>query len=87
MNRYVARWGGLACLDDREARRGGTWDDEKQNAVDKLLTRQIGRSPEWAIDQLGYQCLNTMFMVNVFDASDVLTCRRLASRRCSAFGR
>lgn len=69
VNRYVARWGGLACLDDREARRGGTWDDEKQNAVDKLLTRQIGRSPEWAIDQLGYQCLNTMFMVNVFDAS------------------
>jgi len=32
---------------------------------DKLLTRQIGRYPEFAIDTAGWHCLNTMFMVNL----------------------
>lgn len=33
----------------------------------KVLTRQIGRYPTFGIDERGYQCLNTMFMVNVKD--------------------
>jgi len=36
-----------------------------QNAKNKLVTRQIGRFPDFAIDNFGYQCLNTMFMVNL----------------------
>ena len=65
IGRYSLRWGHLACLDDEVARSGGCWDSEKHNAKNKLLTRQIGRYPEFALDEAGYQCLNTLFMVNV----------------------
>jgi len=64
VTRYWLNWGNLACLDDEVARSGGCWDAERQNASDKLLTRQIGRYPEYALDVRGYQCLNTVFMVN-----------------------
>ncbi len=47
------------------ARRGGCWDSDKHNATNKIVTRQIGRHPEFAIDARGYHCLNTMFMINV----------------------
>ena len=63
--RYGLSWGNLACLDDGVAQCGGCWDPEKQNAKNKLITRQIGKYPEFAIDRLGYQCLNTVFMVNL----------------------
>ncbi len=62
--RYRLAWGNLACLDDDVAQCGGCWDSEKQNAKNKLITRQIGKHPAFAIDRLGYQCLNTVFMVN-----------------------
>jgi predicted type IV restriction endonuclease len=62
--RYRLAWGNLACLDDKVAQRGGCWDPEKQNAKNKLLTRQIGKYPEFALDSDGCQCLNTLFMVN-----------------------
>jgi hypothetical protein len=52
-------------LDDEVARRGGCWEREKHDAKDKLVTRQIGRYPQFALDNLGFQCLNTMFMVNL----------------------
>ena len=65
VERYAVRWGGLACLDDAAARKGGCWDPERQNRKQKLLTRQIGKYPAFAMDRLGYQCLNTMFMINV----------------------
>jgi hypothetical protein len=65
VTRYHVCWSGLACLDSEEARCGGCWDPIKQNAVKKLLTRQIGLFPEFAFDARGYQCLNTIFMVNV----------------------
>jgi type I restriction-modification system DNA methylase subunit len=65
VTRYHVAWGNLACLDTEEARCGGCWDGAKQNAKNKLLTRQIGNHPEFGPDLLGYQCLNTMFMVNV----------------------
>ncbi len=63
--RYRLDWGLLACLDDEVAQRGGCWEREKHDAKNKLVTRQIGRYPEFALDNLGYQCLNTMFMINL----------------------
>jgi nucleoside phosphorylase/predicted type IV restriction endonuclease len=64
VSRYSVTWSGLACLDDPEARSGGCWDGDKQNATDKILTKQIGRYPDFGLDRLGFQCLNTMFMIN-----------------------
>ncbi len=67
VSRYKVNWNQLACLNDEIAKSGGCWDPDKQDTKHKLLTRQIGRFPEFAIDELGYQCLNTMFMVNLFE--------------------
>jgi len=63
--RYVLTWSGLACLNDDEARCGGCWDAAVQNAHNKIVTRQIGRYPSFALDRRGYQCLNTMFMITL----------------------
>ncbi len=63
VGRWSTNWSGLALLDSEEARRGGCWDPDIQNARDKLITRQVGRFPVWGMDALGYQCLNTVFMV------------------------
>ena len=65
--RYYTKWNGIHCLDDREAQRGGCWNDERQNAVNKILTKQIGKYPVYALDLNGYQCLNTIFMINIYD--------------------
>jgi len=67
VTRYRLEWHNLVCFDQEEARSGGCWDAEKQNAKNKLVTRQIGRHPDFALDERGYQCLNTMFMVNLTD--------------------
>ena len=64
ITRYGLKWGLLACLNDTVAQSGGCWDPTKHRARNKLLTRQIGRYPEFALDADGYDCLNTMFMVN-----------------------
>jgi hypothetical protein len=63
--RYRVAWGGLACRNEESARCGGCWDQEKQDARDKIITRQVGRFPEFGLDPLGYQCLNTVFMINL----------------------
>ncbi len=65
VQRYALQWENLACRDDTVAQRGGCWNASRQDAANKLLTRQIGRYPEFALDALGYQCLNTVFMVNL----------------------
>jgi hypothetical protein len=65
VNRWSVEWSGIALFDNEVARMGGCWDASIQNAKDKLITRQIGRYPEWGIDVRGYQCLNTVFMVDV----------------------
>ena len=64
VERYCLSWGNLACLDDEIARCGGCWDASRQNSRNKLVTRQIGRFPAFGLDAHGYQCLNTVFMVN-----------------------
>jgi hypothetical protein len=68
VNRYSLVWGKLACLNDEVARCGGCWDTTRHNAKNKLVTRQIGRYPDFALDTAGWHCLNTMFMVNLRDA-------------------
>ncbi len=67
ITRYNLAWGKLACLDSEIARCGGCWNSGVQNAKYKLLTRQIGQYPTFAVDEKGYQCLNAIFMVNVLE--------------------
>lgn len=62
---YLLTWSQLACLNDTVAQSGGCWDQTKHEAKGKLLTRQIGRFPAFAFDEVGYHCLNTIFMVTV----------------------
>lgn len=66
IQRYKVSWSGLACMTSREAQSGGCWDDDRQNAKDKILCKQVGLHPTFGIDTLGYQGLNTLFMVNLF---------------------
>ena len=66
IQRYNVGWNGLACKTSRDAQAGGCWDDDRQNAKDKILCKQVGTHPTFGIDALGYQCLNTLFMVNLF---------------------
>ena len=42
-----------------------------QDAKGKLLCRQIGYFPEFGLDQSGFQCLNTAFMVTLFPESEL----------------
>ena len=65
ITRYGLTWGSRACFDSEVARCGGCWDADAQNAKHKLLTRQIGKYPSFALDERGYQCLNALFMVNI----------------------
>jgi type I restriction-modification system DNA methylase subunit len=63
VGRYTLSWSGLACLRSREAKRGGCWDDDIHNANPKLITRQIGIIPVFGLDDTGFHCLNTVFML------------------------
>lgn len=65
IGRYQLGWNGLACLDDEVARSGGTWSSERQDAKNKILTRQINRFPSFALDERGFQVLNRAYMINV----------------------
>lgn len=69
IKRYSVIWSGLACLRSDEARSGGCWDAEVHEASGKLLCRQIGKRPFFGIDQEGFHCLNTAFMVLLRGAS------------------
>lgn len=71
VTRFHVEWSGSACSDDRAHKRGGCWDPERQDRANKLLTRQIGKVPTFALDPRGFQCRNVMFMVNVKDGLDV----------------
>ncbi len=61
--RWVVTFNDRYCYFNREAKRGGCWDEDMHNAKDKLLLRQIGHYPEAALDLAGYAVLNTAFMV------------------------
>lgn len=68
---YLLTWSKLACLNDTIAQSGGCWDETKHEAKGKLLTRQIGRFPSFAFDNIGYHCLNTIFMVTVREPKQI----------------
>ena len=68
---YFLTWSKLACLNDSVAQSGGCWDETKHEAKGKLLTRQIGRFPSFAFDDVGYHCLNTIFMVTVRESKQI----------------
>lgn len=63
---FYVKYGGLYCYFNREAKKGGCWDEEAQLANPKLLCRQIGRYPVVGIDLDGYPVLNTAFMISQF---------------------
>lgn len=63
---YKVEYGGLYCFFNREAKRGGCWEEEAQLANPKLLCRQIGKYPIVGMDEQGYPVLNTAFMISKF---------------------
>jgi hypothetical protein len=67
--RYIAEWSGLACRTSLASRAGGCWDASKQDATNKIVCKQIGIYPTFGIDEHGFQCLNTMFMINLLDST------------------
>ncbi|MBP7830575.1 MAG: N-6 DNA methylase [Kiritimatiellae bacterium] len=71
VERYLLTWSKLACLNDTIAQSGGCWDESKHKAKGKLLTRQIGQFPTFAMDPSGYHCLNTIFMVTLRDGAAI----------------
>ena len=73
IDRYSLTWSKLACLNNTVAQSGGCWDELKHRAKGKLLTRQIGRYPSFALDAVGYHCLNTLFMVTLLELANLST--------------
>ena len=71
VTRFHVEWSGSACSNDSANKRGGTWNADRQDRRNKLLTRQIGRFPTFALDPYGFQCRNVMFMVNIKDGVEV----------------
>jgi hypothetical protein len=71
VERYLLEWSNLACLNDTVAQSGGCWDEAKHKTKGKLLTRQIGQYPSFALDTVGYHCLNTIFMVTLLETTHV----------------
>ena len=62
-NRYETQYNGRLAYCNREAKRGGCWDESIHTFAPKILIRQIGKVPICSIDEQGYHCLNTLFMV------------------------
>lgn len=63
---FELKYANRYCYYNREAKRGGCWNDDAQLAKNKILVPQIGKFPIGAIDRFGYPVLNTAFMINVF---------------------
>ncbi|MDR0611813.1 MAG: N-6 DNA methylase [Planctomycetaceae bacterium] len=54
---------GLLAYFNQTAQCGGCWDEAVHFANPKIIVRQIGTVPVCALDQKGYCCLNTVFMI------------------------
>ncbi len=65
IKRYSLKYSNLMCYFNREAKKGGCWDEKAHFAKNKILVSQIGKNPEFAIDEYGYPVLNTAFMINL----------------------
>ncbi|MFA5816570.1 MAG: TaqI-like C-terminal specificity domain-containing protein [Bacteroidales bacterium] len=63
VNKWEMSYSNLLAYFNREARSGGCWDETFHNANPKIIVRQIGLIPICALDERGYCCLNTVFMI------------------------
>ncbi|MBA3766334.1 MAG: Eco57I restriction-modification methylase domain-containing protein, partial [Acidobacteria bacterium] len=63
IRRYMVEFDGRYCYFNREAQRGGCWDEYIHKAKNKILVRQIGAYPEGGLDTNGYAVLNTAFII------------------------
>jgi hypothetical protein len=63
IKKYVVTFNDRYCYFNREAKRGGCWDEDIHLAKNKILIKQIGSYPEAGIDTKGYAVLNTAFMI------------------------
>jgi hypothetical protein len=76
VHRYHVSFNKRFCYFNREAKRGGCWDEVIHFAKNKILVRQIGSHPEGGLDVHGYAVLNASFMIfpksNAFDSKFLL---------------
>ncbi len=63
INRYQLEFKNRYVFYDIDTRSGGCWDPEMHFNNKKIIVRQIGKYPIAAIDNYGYACLNTAFMI------------------------
>jgi type I restriction-modification system DNA methylase subunit len=63
VNRWKMEYSNLLAYFNREAKSGGCWDENIHNANPKIIVRQIGAVPICGIDEKGFCCLNTVFMI------------------------
>lgn len=63
IDRYRITYTDLYCFFNRAAKRGGCWNEKQHLTKGKILTPQIGRIPNFAIDVEGRPILNTAFMI------------------------
>ena len=65
---YTIKHSNRYCYYNREAKRGGCWNDSAQLSSNKILIPQVARYPFGAIDRSGYPVLNSAFMINLNNA-------------------
>lgn len=63
INPYSVEYHNLYCYFNREAKRGGCWDDKMHSKKNKILIRQIGETPIAGLDEFGFPLLNSAFMI------------------------
>jgi hypothetical protein len=63
VKKWKMEYSNLLAFFNQEAKRGGCWDEKMHNANPKIVIPQIGSYPTCALDEEGYCCLNTVFMV------------------------
>lgn len=63
ITRWRMNYSNLLAYFNPEAKRGGCWDERIHFANPKIIIRQIGEYPVCALDEKGYCCLNTAFML------------------------
>lgn len=70
INAYELTYSGLLAFVNEEAKSGGCWDRNIHESKPKILIRQIGEFPICALDEKGFYCLNTLFMIVPKDKSN-----------------
>lgn len=71
VEKWKMNYSDLLAYFNKEAKSGGCWDEQIHNAKPKIIVRQIGIVPICAIDEKGFCCLNTVFMIVPKQKSEV----------------